>query len=81
MEDLTKRKIQAAIRFILGDPNPTTKDLERIKKDPDIKNQMQKMMSWRYPGQPQLNMGKAFIAGIGGIIVVIAIIVALILLS
>lgn len=50
MEEETKTKIRAAMKFILGDPDPTTKDRERIKKDPDIKNQMQKMMGWRYPG-------------------------------
>lgn len=66
MEDLTKRKIIAAIKFILGDPDPTTKDRERIKKDPNIKNQMQKMMGWRYPGQQQVNGAIAFVVGILG---------------
>ena len=68
MEDLTKRKIIAAIKFILGDPNPTTKDYERIKKDPNIKSQMKKMMGWRYPGQQQENTGTAIVTGILGFI-------------
>ena len=68
MEDLTKRKIIAAVKFILGDPNPTTKDYERIKKDPNIKSQMQKMMGWRYPGQQQVNGSIAFVVGILGFI-------------
>lgn len=51
MEEETETKIRAAAKFIMGDPDPTTKDRERIKKDPNIKNQMQKMMGSRYPGQ------------------------------
>ncbi|MBO7642225.1 MAG: hypothetical protein J6S86_03630 [Alphaproteobacteria bacterium] len=81
MEEETKTKIRAAMKFILGDPDPTTKDRERIKKDPDIKNQMQKMMGWRYPGQRQLNSGVAMVVGILGFVVFIAIICISILLS
>ena len=40
MEEETKGKIRAAVKFILGDPDPTTKGRERIKKDPNVKNQM-----------------------------------------
>ena len=79
MEEETK--IRAAAKFILGDPDPTTKDRERIKKDPDIKNQMQKIMGWRYPGQRQLNSGVAMVVGILGFVVFIAIICISILLS
>lgn len=64
MEDLTKRKIKAAVKFILGDPDPTTKDYERIKKDPNIKSQMKKIMGWRYPGQRQVNGAIASVVGI-----------------
>jgi len=74
MEDLTKRKIKAAVKFILGDPDPTTKDYERIKKDPNIKSQMKKMMGWRYPGQRQVNGGIAFVVGILGFIAFIFIV-------
>ncbi|MCR4623219.1 MAG: hypothetical protein K5780_00965 [Alphaproteobacteria bacterium] len=81
MEDETKIKIRAAAKFILGDPDPTTKDRERIKKDPNIKNQMQKMMSWRYPGQRQINASVAKPVGILGFVVFIAIIGVLIWLS
>ena len=81
MEEETKTKIRAAAKFILGDSDPTTKDRERIKKDPDIKNQMQKMMGWRYPGQRQLNSGVAMVVGILGFVVFIAIICISILLS
>ena len=72
MEEETR--IRAAMKFILGGPDPTTKDRERIKKDPDIKNQMQKIMGWRYPGQRQLNSGVAMVVGILGFIAFIAII-------
>ncbi len=51
MEEETKGKIRVAVKFILGDPDPTTKDRERIKKDPNIKNQMQKMTDRRNPSQ------------------------------
>ena len=44
MEEETKGKIRAAVKFILGDPDPTTKYRERIKKISIKKNQMQKMM-------------------------------------
>ncbi len=81
MEDETKIKIRAAVKFILGDPDPTTKDRERIKKDPNIKNQMQKMMSWRYPGQRQANSGIAMGVGILGFVVFVAIVGILIWLS
>ena len=81
MKDETKVKIRAAAKFILGDPDPTTKDRERIKKDPNIKRQMQKMMSWRYPGQRQENAGAAVFVGILGFVVFIVIIVAAIWLS
>ena len=79
MEEETR--IRAAMKFILGDPDPTTKDRERIKKDPNIKNQMQKIMGWRYPGQRQLNSGVAMVVGILGFVVFIAIICISILLS
>ncbi len=71
MEELTKRKILAAVKSILGDPNPTTKDRENIKKDPNIKSQMQKMMGWRYPGQRLINLlnFKTIFVGIVGFIV------------
>ena len=81
MEDETKRKIRAAAEFIMGDPNPTTKDRERIKNDPNIKSQMQKMMGWRYPGQRQLNASVAAVVGILGFVVFIAIIGVLLWLS
>jgi hypothetical protein len=81
MEDLTKRKIIAAVKFILGDPNPTTKDYERIKKDPNIKSQMQKMMGRRYPGQRQVNGAIASVVGILGFIAFLFIIGLLIWLS
>ena len=81
MEDLTKRKIKAAVKFILGDPDPTTKDYERIKKDPNIKSQMKKMMSWRYPGQHQKNARVALVTGILGFIFFIAMIGVFIWLS
>ena len=81
MEDETKIKIRAAVKFILGDPDPTTKDRERIKKDPNIKNQMQKIMGWRYPGQRQANSGIAMGVGILGFVVFIAIISITICLS
>ena len=79
MED--EIKIRAAVKFILGDPDPTTKDRERIKKDPNIKNQMQKIMGWRYPGQRQANSGIAMGVGILGFVVFIAIISITICLS
>ena len=81
MEDETKIKIRAAAKFILGDPDPTTKDRERIKKDPNIKNQMQKIMGWRYPGQRQLNSGVAMVVGTLGFVIFIAVIGVLIWLS
>ena len=81
MEEETKTKIRAAAKFILGDSDPTTKDRERIKKDPDIKNQMQKIMGWRYPGQRQINASVARPVGILGFLVFIAIIGVLIWLS
>lgn len=74
MEEETKRKIRAATEFIMGNPDPTTKDRERIKKDPDIKRQMQKIMGWRYPGQRQENAGAAVFVGILGFVVFIVII-------
>ncbi len=81
MEEETKGKIKAAMKFILGGPDPTTKDRERIKKDPDIKNQMQKIMGWRYPGQRQLNSGVAMVVGTLGFVIFIAVIGVLIWLS
>ena len=81
MKDETKVKIRAAAKFILGDPDPTTKDRERIKKDPNIKRQMQKMMSWRYPGQRQINAIVAVPVGILGWIVFVVIIGILIWLN
>lgn len=79
MEEETR--IRAAMKFILGDPDPTTKDRERIKKDPNIKNQMQKIMGWRYPGQRQLNSGVAMVVGTLGFVIFIAVIGVLIWLS
>lgn len=81
MEDETKRKIRATVEFILGNPDPTTKDRERIKNDPNIKSQMQKIMGWRYPGQRQLNSGVAMVVGVLGFVVFIAIVGVLIWLS
>lgn len=81
MEDEIERKIRIAAEFLLGDPDPTTKDFERIKKDPDIKSQMRKIMGWRYPGQRQENTCVAAVVGILGFVVFIVIIVAAIWLS
>ena len=74
MKDETKGKIRAMAEFVLGNPDPTTKDPERIKKDSDIKSQMQKRMGWRYPGQHLLNARVALPVGILGFVVFIAII-------
>ena len=69
------------MKFFLGDPDPTTRDYERIKKDPNIRGQMKKMMSWRYPGQHQVNGAVAFVIGILGFIFFVAIICVLIWLN
>ncbi len=68
------RKTRSLVEFLSGNPDPTTKDRERVKKDPNIKSQMQKIMGSRYPGQRQQNTLIAMVVGVLGFIVFVSII-------